>query len=208
MPFGGKPILGIVGGIASGKSFVSQTLESLGCCVIDSDAIAHDTYRRPNVIQTLRNWYGQSVIDANGAVNRRAIGSRVFSDPIERKRIEALLHPLINDERDARMQQAAKDTKIRAFVWDSPLLIEAGLHTQCDGVLFVDTPAEVRLRRVRDSRGWDAVELERRERSQMSLEEKRRHATDIVAGDLNQITLRSQLESILTRLSATVSSTK
>ncbi len=208
MPFGGKPILGIVGGIASGKSFVSKTLASIGCCVIDSDSIAHEIYRRADVIQILRDWYGPSVIDANGAVNRRAIGLRVFSDSGERKRVEALLHPLINDERDTRMLRAAKDPTVRAFVWDSPLLIEAGLHTQCDAVIFVDTPADVRLQRVRDSRGWDVAELERRERSQMSLDEKRRHATDIVSGSQDESTLRSRLELILARLTRTTSITK
>lgn len=200
MRFGDKPILGIVGGIASGKSFVADVLRSLGCFVIDSDAIAHDIYRREDVIAAVRNWYGDSVFDASGNVDRRAIGSKVFRNEEERKRLESLIHPLINEHRQLLMRQRASDSSVRAFVWDSPLLIEAGLHKQCDALLFVDTPHDIRINRVRATRGWDGAELERREKSQLPLDEKRRLASDVVRGDGNESELRAQLDVLLSRL--------
>jgi dephospho-CoA kinase len=200
MPFAGKPILGIVGGIASGKSHVSNTLASLGCCVIDSDAVAHAIYRQPEVIQTLREWYGMGVIDAEGGVDRRKIGAIVFRDPSQRKRLEALLHPLIHLDRNTTMQRYATDPSVRAFVWDSPLLIEAGLHLECDAILFIDTPHELRLERVRQSRGWDAAELDRRESSQIGLDAKRELATDTIDGTLAPDALREKLDAVLTRV--------
>lgn len=205
MRFGEKPILGIVGGIASGKSFVAGVLRSLGCFVIDSDAIAHDIYRREDVIAAVRNWYGDEAIGADGSVDRRAVGSRVFRDANERKRLEALIHPLIDEHRQLLMRQRAADASVRAFVWDSPLLIEAGLHTQCDALLFVETPREVRLRRVRESRGWDEAELDRRERSQLPLDVKRKLATDVVRGDTGEAELRRELDALLERVAAQAS---
>lgn len=204
MPFAGKPIIGIVGGIASGKSYVSRTLAALGCCVIDSDAVAHAIYRQPHVVQTLREWYGPSVLDAAGNVDRRAVGAIVFRDPAQRKRLESLVHPLIHADRDATMQKYASDPRVRGFVWDSPLLIEAGLHKDCDCILFVDTPPEVRLARVRTTRGWDAGEFERRERNQLPLEQKRSFATDVVDGTLDTNSMRDRLESILKRLESRI----
>ena len=197
MPFAGKPIIGIVGGIASGKSHVSRALAKLGCCVIDSDAVAHRIYRLPQVIQTLTERYGPTVLDAQGQIDRRAIGAIVFRDTEERKRLERLLHPLIHADRSGVMRQFATDPSVRAFVWDSPLLIEAGLHQECDVVIFVDTPEDVRLSRVQQSRGWDAAELHRRERSQIGLDEKKAVATDVVDGTLSEIEMRRRLQEIL-----------
>ena len=201
MPFAGKPILGIVGGIASGKSFVSRTLATLGCFVIDSDALAHAIYRKPETIRTLSEWYGPDVLDAFGQVDRRAVGAIVFRDPSQRKRLEDLLHPLINAERIALMQHAASDPAVRAFVWDSPLLIEAGLHRECDALLFVDTPREIRQQRVSRSRGWSAAELDRRENVQLSLVHKRELATHLIDGTLGESELRLELEAVVDRLS-------
>lgn len=205
MPFAGKPILGIVGGIASGKSFVAGILRSLGCFVIDSDLIAHAVYQRNDVIRALRGWYGEAAFDPAGNVDRRAIGARVFRDGAERRRLESLVHPLIDEHRQTLMREHATDASVRAFVWDSPLLIEVGLHRQCDALLFIDTPLAVRLERVRATRGWDAGELDRREQSQLPLESKRQLASESVRGDLDESALRTELERLLERLIAKVS---
>src|SRR6266478_6420926 len=93
--FAGKPIIGIAGGIGSGKSFVAGLLGELGCEVIDSDAQVRAAYGEPEVRQTLREWWGESVIGADGSPDRAGIARRVFGDPLERKRLEGLLHPRV-----------------------------------------------------------------------------------------------------------------
>jgi dephospho-CoA kinase len=196
MSYRGKPILGIVGGIGSGKSFVARLLGELGCAVIDSDAVAHAVYEEPAVIMKLVEWYGPSVVN-EGAVDRKTIARDVFQDSAHRARLEALIHPRIHAEREREMAARASDPKVKGFVWDSPLLIEAGLHTQCDAVIFVDVPQEERLRRVKESRGWDAAELDRREASQMPLEQKRQLATAVIRGDATPDELREQLRRLL-----------
>src|SRR5436190_23359086 len=88
-----KPIIGITGGIGSGKSFVARLFGELGCVVIDSDAQVRAAYERPDVKATLRQWWGAEAFDAAGNVSRPAIARRVFADPAERARLEGLVHP-------------------------------------------------------------------------------------------------------------------
>jgi dephospho-CoA kinase len=171
--FAGKPVIGIVGGIGSGKSFVARLFGEEGCLVINSDEQVSEVYRDEEVKQTLRGWWGDEVIGADGQINRRAIAGRVFTDPSQLKRLEGLIHPRVHAARERVMSAAASDDPmIKAFIWDTPLLFETGLNRQCDAVIFVEAPLPVRLQRVRE-RGWDATELSRRENSQWPLDKKR-----------------------------------
>lgn len=188
-----KPIIGIIGGVGAGKSHVSGLLGELGCMVIDSDALSRCVYEMPDVRARLKERFGPLIIQ-DGEVDRKAIGKIVFSDPKERQWLEQLTHPRINQLRDELQSQA--DDSVRAFVWDSPLLIEAGLADQCDLLIFVDASKSLRLKRVK-SRGWDERELDRRESAQVSLEEKRAMATHVVGGDLDEAALRHELARIL-----------
>src|SRR5438552_2065527 len=118
--FCGKPIIGITGGIGSGKSFVASLFGELGCLVIDSDAQVSAAYELPEVKESLRQWWGDEVFDGKGAIVRPAIARRVFADPVERRRLEGLLHPIVGRMRDEAMAAAANDPKVRAYVWDIP----------------------------------------------------------------------------------------
>lgn len=200
MPYQGKPIIGIVGGIGSGKSFVAALFAELGCTVIDSDQVAHAVYESPDVIATVVGWYGPEVLDERGKISRRTLAHHVFRDAQQRSRLEALIHPRIHAEREREMAAKAGDPNVRAFVWDSPLLVEASLHTQCDAIVFVDVPYAERLRRVSESRGWDVDELDRREASQHPIEDKRRLASVVVDGTAEREVLREQLRGIVERL--------
>src|SRR5687767_11437573 len=92
--FAGKPIIGITGGIGSGKSFVAKIFGELGCHVIHSDEQVKAAYEDPHVRKTLRDWWGDKVFKPDGQVDRGAIAKKVFTDPAERLRLEGLLHPL------------------------------------------------------------------------------------------------------------------
>ncbi len=179
--YAGKPVIGLVGGIGSGKSFVAKLFGEMGCRVIDSDAQVRDAYRDPTVLQTLRQWWGPAVALPDGTVNRSAIAARVFADPGEKRRLEGLIHPLVHAARERQMAASASDSQVVAYVWDTPLLMEVGLEGNCDAIVFVDTPFELRLARVRQRSGWDAAEMLRREKSQMPLDTKRRLSHYVVA---------------------------
>lgn len=195
--FDGKPIIGIVGGIGSGKSFVAKIFGELGCLVIDSDALVRLAYGDPAIRAVLRKWWGDEVFNADMSVNRSAIAAKIFATPHMRELLEQLLHPWVDGQRKLLMQKAVGDAQVLAFVWDTPLLMESGLNSQCDAVVFVDAPEEVRLQRVQRSRGWDEGEMERREKSQMPLDKKREISDYVVVNTAEADRLRGQIREIL-----------
>ena len=179
--YAGKPIIGLVGGIGSGKSFVAKLFAEAGCLVVDSDAQVREAYRDPKVVEAVRGWWGDEVLHDDGSVNRSAIAARVFADPDEKRRLEGLIHPIVHAQRERQMWAAADDPQVVAYVWDTPLLLEAGLAAQCDAIVFVDATPEQRLSRVKSRSGWDRAELERREKSQTPLDTKRSLADYVVS---------------------------
>jgi len=203
-----KPIIGIAGGIGSGKTFVARLFGELGCLVIEADALVREAYLDPAVRRTLREWWGGEVFTVDGGVDRAAIARKVFDDPKQRRRLEQLLHPWVSARREV-LQKGAVD-KTKAFIWDTPLLFETGLNEACDAVVFVDVPDADRLRRVVVRRGWDAAELHRRENLQMPLDKKRR-ISDYVLNNTADAALesadqaggtRSQVREIFSRIVA------
>lgn len=200
--FAGKPVIGIAGGIGSGKSFVASLFGELGCAVIDSDAQVRAAYRDPQIQKTLRSWWGDEVVPANGSINRSAIARRVFADESERQRLEGLIHPWVSDARGRERAAAAADANVAAYVWDTPLLFEVGLNAECDAVVFVDAPFEQRLARVQATRGWNEAELGRREKSQWPLDRKKRISDYVLTNTADADEARGQVRQVLSRILA------
>jgi dephospho-CoA kinase len=189
------PVIGLVGGIGSGKSLVGSMLADLGCLVCHSDELARSALADPAVRDELVRWWGREVLDPSGAVDRRAVAGKVFADPAERKRLEALLHPRIESAR--RRTFAAAPPGTRALVIDAPLLLEVGLDRECDAMIYIDSPRADRLRRLAETRGWDSAELERRESAQWPLDRKRAAAHHVLVNAGNQPALRSEVQKAL-----------
>jgi len=200
--FAGRPIIGISGGIGSGKSHIARLFGELGCAVIDSDAQVKAAYSDPSVLAKLREWWGDSAVTAEGLPNRKAIAQKVFSDENERKRLEGLLHPLVASLRDQEMDALAKNASIVAFIWDTPLLFEAGLSGKCDALLFVNTPLEIRQQRVARTRGWSPEELLRRENLQWPLDRKRQISDYVIQNTADAGDARDQVRDVLSRILA------
>lgn len=205
--FAGKPIIGIAGGIGSGKSFVARLFGELGCEVIDADAQVRQAYADPQVLQTLRSWWGEAIVGSDGTPDRATIARRVFGNPQERLRLEALLHPRVGTLRDQRMAEVSSRPEVLAFVWDTPLLFEAGLNGRCDAVVFVETPLEMRLERVSRTRGWDRAELARRENLQWPLDRKREISDHVIQNTADAGDARRQVREVFSRILARASHT-
>jgi dephospho-CoA kinase len=198
------PIIGLLGGIASGKSFVADELERLGCAIVDADKIGHQVLQLPIVQQTLRGLFGPTIFQDDGQVDRKKLGPLVFGDDVQsqsrRKQLESVVHPLIH-ERALEQIEALKASSEppRAIVIDAPLLIEARWTEVCNYVFFVDTPDDVREQRAR-ARGWTTEQWQDREAAQISLELKRQAATHFVPGDSTQESLHRRLDVLLNEM--------
>ncbi len=192
------PVIGITGGIGAGKSAVARILAELGALVIDSDALAHEELRSPEVIDAIRAMWGSEVCPPDGAVNRTALGRKVFADPVELRKLEDLLYPRINRRRRQIAAENAGKKGVRAVVLDAPKLYEAGVNKECDAVIFVDADEDVRLRRVSQNRGWSPAELARREKMQIPLDKKRSMADYVVVNNHTGVdSLTPELKRIL-----------
>jgi dephospho-CoA kinase len=200
--FLGKPIIGIAGGIGSGKSFIAQLFANEGCLVLNADDQVRTLYADPTIKQTLRTWWGDQVFNSQGDLDRRAIAHIIFADSEEKKRLESLLHPKVDQLRIAAMQAAAADSQVLAFVWDIPLLFEVDLHLRCDAIVFVDAPDTQRLERVRKTRGWDENELRRREKLQLPLDNKRRMSNYILKNTADVGFAQRQVRDVLSKILA------
>ena len=176
------PVIGLVGGIGSGKSTVAGVFERLGCVRSDSDAAVREVLSRRAVIDQLVAWWGRAVLDADGNVDRARVADVVFADANERRRLESLVHPLVGERRAADVARA-RAAGARGVVVDAPLLFEADVDAECDAVVFVDASRATRLGRVRADRGWDEAEFARRENAQMPLEQKRSRSDHVIVND-------------------------
>lgn len=193
-------IIGIAGGIGSGKSTVSRYLEEAGCVVYDADKEVTKLYTRDDVLETVRSWWGEDAA-TGGELNRAEIARIIFEDESQRERLEGLLFPLLHQRRH-EMIEAAADDDVPAVVIDAPLLFEAGLDEECDVVVFVDTPREVRLERLRARSGWDERELSRREKAQLPLDAKRDRSDYHVDGSGSAEMVRARVRTLLDEILA------
>ncbi len=197
---GRKPVIGLTGGIGAGKSAAAKILGDFGALVIESDAVNRELLRTGDVANTLRSWWGESVLSEDGSVNRKRVADIVFADAAQRERLEHYLHPLIDADRQRRTAAAQSDPAIRAIVIDAPLLYEAGIDNDCDAVIFVHADRAIRDERVRASRGWSPDELDRREKMQMDLALKSARADYTCNNNSGRDSLREQLSSIFYRI--------
>lgn len=150
-------VVGLTGGIGSGKSAAAAEFARLGATVVDTDAIAHElTQPGGAAIPGIRRQFGDALVDASGAMDRRRMREKVFADPAAKQALEALLHPMIR-ERSAQLVEAASGPYAMQVV---PLLVEApGYRERVDRVLVVDCPEDTQVARVRARSGLSEDEV-------------------------------------------------
>lgn len=190
-------ILGLSGGIGAGKSTAARILADLGAHVIDFDALAQAALDDPRVRSTLAQWWGDAILSkSTSTIDRAAVASRVFNNPDERRRLESLIHPIVWRTKAQAQAEAVAAGKPLA-VMDAPLLFEAGLDRECDAVLFIDADREIRLERVRHTRGWDDAELHRRETAQFPVPDKMARSRFVVQNNASPAELALAIRRIL-----------
>jgi dephospho-CoA kinase len=168
---GPKPVVGLVGGIGSGKSRVAALFQATGARVIAGDDLGHEALRQPAIRDRVTDRWGKELLDGQ-EIDRRRLAAIVFADAGERRALENIVHPWIKQRMRDEVAQAQADPAARFVVVDAAILLEAGWNELCDRLVFVDAPAEVRRQRIAEQRGWTAQDVEAREQAQLPLTAK------------------------------------
>ncbi len=186
--------IGLTGGIGSGKSFVADLLAAHGASIVDTDLIAHQlTAPAGRAMPAIQAAFGADFLSADGSLNRPAMRARVFTDDGARRRLEAILHPLIAAETDA----AAQAVKGDYVVFVVPLLVESGRWVdRVDRVLVVDCPEALQIERVMQRSQLPAVQVEAIMASQASRQQRLAVTDDVIVNDGE----RAAVERAVTRL--------
>jgi dephospho-CoA kinase len=187
-------VVGLTGGIGSGKSAAAAEFERLGASVVDTDAIAHElTAAGGPAISKIRKRFGAEVLDASGALDRKRMRARVFADPAARKALEGLLHPLIRDESRRRIERASGPYVVHVV----PLLVESpDYRGRVDRVLVVDAPEELQLERVRRRSGLADDEVRAIVAAQATRAQRLAAADDVIENRGTIDALREQVAAL------------
>ncbi len=176
-----KPsIIGITGGISSGKSTVARMLASLGAELIDADEMCHRLIADKRINEKIIERFGSAIRDDYGKIDRSKLATIVFRDKTCLDDLCNILHPLVIEQIRSRVIETEKRGRRKAIVIDAALLEESDLSLMCDFILFVNTGKDHRVSRSKICRHWEDGELEKRERFQMSPEDKRKKADYVV----------------------------
>ncbi len=190
-------MIGIVGGIAGGKTLITEQLARLGAAVISADALAHEVLKHDAVKRAARERWGEVIFSADGEIDRAALASIVFASPPdgprERKYLEQLTHPQISRLALDRVAALQGDTSVPAIVLDVPLLVEAGWNKLCDKIVYVDAPRAARLSRAL-ARGWTQEDFDRREAVQQPPQDKRDLADCVIDNSTTPQSAQAQVE--------------
>jgi dephospho-CoA kinase len=187
-------VVGLTGGIGSGKSAAAEEFARLGATVVDTDAIAHElTGAGGAAIPEVKRLFGRAFVNASGAMDRKRMRDLVFSDAEEKTRLESLLHPMIRAESERRIASAAGPYAVLVV----PLLIESpGYRDRLGRVLVVDCPEALQIARVRQRSGLPEAEVRRIIASQIQRERRLAAADDVINNSDTIAALQQQVRQL------------
>jgi dephospho-CoA kinase len=194
------PLIALTGGIASGKSTIAKRLAALGAVVVDADALAREVVEPGEpALEAIRDAFGDEVIREDGSLDRPALGKVVFADPTKRHMLNGIVHPAILHRSHALFQAALGRDRRAVVVYDVPLIDARGIG-EFDRIVVADAPVETRIDRLVHLRGMTEEDARARVGAQLSDEERRALASDLIdtSGTVEQ-TL-AQVDLLWTRL--------
>jgi dephospho-CoA kinase len=197
-------VVGLTGGVATGKSTVATMFKQCGAVVIDADQLARQVVEpgKPAWREIVRT-FGKAILNPDRTIDRHALGAIVFHHPAKRRALERIVHPRVAREQARLTKQAARQNPHAVVIYDVPLLFEAGIDKRVDATIVVTADRETQIARLKTRNHLARAEALRRIRSQMPLAEKIQRADHVLNGTLSRPTLRkhvSQLWKNLRRL--------
>lgn len=196
-------LVGLTGGIASGKSTVAKMFKRCGAVVIDADELAREVVRpgKPAWREIVRT-FGRHILNPNRTINRPTLGAIVFANKAKLRRLERIVHPRVAREQQRLTRQAARKDPKAVVIYDVPLLFEAGIDKRVAKTIVVTADRETQIARLRKRNGLTRGEAIRRIRSQMPLAEKRRRADYALDGTTPRQTLTRQVSRLFRQFQA------
>ncbi|MCY7530761.1 dephospho-CoA kinase [Bacillus altitudinis] len=190
-------VIGLTGGIASGKSTVSQMIKEKGIRVVDADIIAKEAVSKGSpALHQIVQTFGEEVLLPNGELNRQQLGAIIFSDEEKRKKLNAIVHPEVRKEMLEQRDEGVSNNET-FVVLDIPLLFESKLEGLVDRIIVVYTTPELQLSRLMNRNDLSEEEALNRIHSQQPLEEKCQKADRVIENTKDLAFIRKQLENIL-----------
>lgn len=194
-------VIGLTGGIATGKSTVSAILENAGAVIIDADRIARMVVKKnmPAYRQILDK-FGKSILLPDGAIDRTALGNLIFNDPQKKQLLNTIVHPYVRKETDRQLKHLEKNNPDALVILDIPLLFEAGMGSDLSEVIVVYAPEHIQIKRLMKRDHISHADAMARVRSQMPIEEKKKLATMVIDNSGTREHTRKQTLEIFQRL--------
>ena len=190
-------LIGLTGGVATGKSTVAAMFKRCGAVVIDADVLARTVVEpgKPAWREIVKT-FGRSVLNPDRTIDRQTLGSIVFGSPAKRKQLERIIHPRVAREQQRLTREAAKHDPRAVVIYDVPLLFEAGIDTRVDVTIVVTADRETQVARLKKRNGLSRAEALRRIKSQMPLVQKRRLADFVIDGTRRRTDLFRQIKGL------------
>ncbi len=194
-------IIGLTGGVASGKTAISQALEEEGAYIIDADQIARELVQpRAPAWDGIVRAFGKAILLEDGTIDRKKLADKVFADPKQRELLNQILHPLITEEMDRRTREIGKKDPEAIAVIDAPLLIEVGYHRKVDKLIVVTSTQTQQIERLKERDGISSEEAVRILSSQMRVEEKAKLADFVIRNEGSLADARERVKEVFQEL--------
>ena len=192
-------IIGLTGGIGSGKSTVSRFLAELGAVIVDADKVGHNALKAPEIRREIIDAFGEQVLTPGGDIDRGRLGKIVFDDAEALSRLNRIMHPRMHDIIKAQLEDYRKQ-EVPVVVLEAPLLVEAGWTSTVDEVWVTVVPESVVLKRLRERSELSEPESLARVRSQISSAERKKHADAIINNDGSLDELKAKVKELWGKL--------
>lgn len=194
-------LVGLTGGVATGKSTVAKIFQQCGAVVIDADLLGrHVVEPGKPAWQAIVNTFGRNILNPDRSLNRHMLGTIVFRHPAKRRALESIIHPRVAREQARLTKQAARQDPHAVVLYDVPLLFEAGIDKRLDQTIVVTADRTTQISRLKKRNGLTRAEALHRINSQMSLAKKVRRADHVLNGTLPRPTLRKHVGQLFKRL--------
>ena len=194
-------LVGLTGGVATGKSTVAKMVKQYGAVVIDADELAHEVVQPGKPAwREIVNTFGKTVLNPDRTLNRHALGAIVFNNQSKLRRLERIIHPRVAHEQARLTRQAARRNHDAIVIYDVPLLFEAGVDKRVDKIIVVTVDRETQIARLKKRNGLSRAEAIRRISNQMPLAKKVQRADHVLNGTLPRPSLRRQVSQLFQRL--------